>query len=220
MDLNAIGDAKPKTTHSSPASKQATIGGDFNTFLQMLTVQMQNQDPLNPMENSEFAVQLATFSSVEQQVRTNDFLAELVNARSDGASLYTDLIGKNVRAKGNFIHSGSPVSLVLPGNAMADSATVLIAKEDGTLVSTAILSPSDTRFEWSGLLSSGAHASDGAYSAAVRYSSDGDELETVDAEVTNRVVEARFDGQVVQLVLANGVAVSPDDITAISTSNQ
>ena len=44
-------------------------GGDFQTFLKMLTTQIKNQDPLNPMEGSDFAVQLATFSGVEQQVQ-------------------------------------------------------------------------------------------------------------------------------------------------------
>jgi len=43
----------------------------------MLTVQMQNQDPLNPVDSSDYAVQLATFSNVEQQVQTNDILREL-----------------------------------------------------------------------------------------------------------------------------------------------
>ena len=46
----------------------------------MLTTQIKNQDPLNPMEGTEFAVQLATFSGVEQQVQTNQLLARLLVA--------------------------------------------------------------------------------------------------------------------------------------------
>lgn len=49
----------------------AFASSDFETFLKMLTTQIKNQDPLNPMEGTEFAVQLATFSGVEQQVMTN-----------------------------------------------------------------------------------------------------------------------------------------------------
>ena len=50
------------------------ISSDFETFLKMLTVQMKNQDPLNPVESTDYATQLATFSGVEQAVLTNDLL--------------------------------------------------------------------------------------------------------------------------------------------------
>ena len=62
------------------------ISSDFNTFLKMLTTQLKNQDPLNPMDNSEYAVQLATFSGVEQQVKTNTLLESL------GAQLFDSKI--------------------------------------------------------------------------------------------------------------------------------
>ncbi len=51
--------ANPKNESSS------NISADFETFLKMLTVQMQNQDPLNPVDSSDYATQLATFSGVE-----------------------------------------------------------------------------------------------------------------------------------------------------------
>ena len=67
-----------QTASASAASQDRTmINSDFQTFLTMLTTQMQNQDPLNPMESTEFATQLATFSGVEQQVRTNELLGSL-----------------------------------------------------------------------------------------------------------------------------------------------
>ena len=47
------------------------LSSDFETFLKMLTVQLENQDPLNPVDSADYAVQLATFSGVEQQVQTN-----------------------------------------------------------------------------------------------------------------------------------------------------
>lgn len=220
MNLTAIGDVKPSSRQSVSASEQASIGGDFNTFLKMLTVQMQNQDPLNPMESSEFAVQLATFSSVEQQVRTNDFLAELVGSQNAGLGSYTDLIGTNVRAKGSIMHSGAPVSFVLPGNDAADSATVLVSNEDGTLAATAAVSPSDTSFEWSGALGNGTAAPTGLYTATVRYSANGEEIAIGAVEITDRVVEVRFDGTEVQLMLSNGATISPSDVTSVSALHE
>lgn len=74
--------AEPLTPARAQTQAQAgkgsfTAGADFNMFLRMLTTQMQNQNPLNPTEASDFAVQLATFSSVEQQIQTNQLLSRL-----------------------------------------------------------------------------------------------------------------------------------------------
>jgi len=63
-------DVTPSTTTSISAanatanSSAARITSDFDTFLRMLTVQMQNQDPLNPIDSADYAVQLATFSGI------------------------------------------------------------------------------------------------------------------------------------------------------------
>ena len=72
----AFSAASGATTTKTPNAK-AVLSSDFETFLKMLTVQMENQDPLNPVESTEFATQLATFSGVEQQVQTNDLLKSL-----------------------------------------------------------------------------------------------------------------------------------------------
>ena len=56
-------------TFSPSAKTQNAVTSDFQTFIQMLTTQAENQDPLNPMDSAEYASQLASFSSVEQQVK-------------------------------------------------------------------------------------------------------------------------------------------------------
>ena len=73
--IETIG-TRPPVQAAQPAPAPV-INSDFETFLKMLTTQLKNQDPLNPIESSDFAVQLATFSSVEQQVMTNDLLTGL-----------------------------------------------------------------------------------------------------------------------------------------------
>lgn len=62
----------------------AEYANQFEVFLKMLTTQIKNQDPLNPMENTEFAVQLATFTGVEQQVQTNLLLTQLLQVANGG----------------------------------------------------------------------------------------------------------------------------------------
>ena len=88
MTTSAITSSLSQT--STTASTRSQISSDFDTFLKMLTAQMQNQDPFNPIDSTDYATQLATFSGVEQQTRTNDLLTNLGSqiasllSRSDG----------------------------------------------------------------------------------------------------------------------------------------
>ncbi|MEM9127629.1 MAG: flagellar hook capping FlgD N-terminal domain-containing protein, partial [Pseudomonadota bacterium] len=70
------------TTQAQPTStpQANALTSDFETFLLMLTAQARNQDPLEPLDSSQYASQLAQFSMVEQQVQTNDLLSSLSNA--------------------------------------------------------------------------------------------------------------------------------------------
>ena len=83
--------ARPAPTQSSEKQPSVDLGAgtnissDFDTFLRMLTVQVQNQDPLNPVDATDYATQLATFSGVEQQVLTNDLLTGLQDLLGGGS---------------------------------------------------------------------------------------------------------------------------------------
>ena len=77
---------------SSPASsaESATPTVDYNQFLQLLVAELQNQDPTNPTDPTQYMSQLASFSTVEQQVQTNSTLDALLSAQA------SNIIGKNV----------------------------------------------------------------------------------------------------------------------------
>jgi flagellar basal-body rod modification protein FlgD len=66
------------TTNTSSSSGMATPTLDYNAFLQLLLAQMQNQDPLNPTDSTEYVSQLASFSNVEQGMKTNAKLDQLL----------------------------------------------------------------------------------------------------------------------------------------------
>jgi flagellar basal-body rod modification protein FlgD len=76
-----------KTTGSSAttstAASSAKLTQDYNSFLKLLTTQMQNQDPLSPMESTEFTNQLVQFSQVEQQISQNTKLDKLVSLQNN-----------------------------------------------------------------------------------------------------------------------------------------
>ena len=67
----------PLTIDSTDQAPQTHAESDFQTFLELLTAQMRHQDPLEPLDSTQFVAQLAAFSSVEQQIETNSKLDEL-----------------------------------------------------------------------------------------------------------------------------------------------
>ena len=66
-------------------TRRATLAGNFQTFLTLLTTQLQNQNPLDPLDTNQFTQQLVQFAGVEQQLKTNDQLTSLVIAAADRA---------------------------------------------------------------------------------------------------------------------------------------
>jgi flagellar basal-body rod modification protein FlgD len=82
-----------------------TLSNDFNDFLQLLTVQLQNQDPLNPMDTNEFTNQLVQFSQVEQQINTNQKLDSLVSLQlSSSISAALGYVGLNANYISNDLY--------------------------------------------------------------------------------------------------------------------
>src|SRR6201993_2681459 len=92
MTISAVSSTSVPTSSSSPvsASDQTNlnnqIAGNFTTFLTLLTTQLQNQNPLDPLDTNQFTSQLVQFASVEQQLRQNDQLATLVNLEKTAQS--------------------------------------------------------------------------------------------------------------------------------------
>jgi flagellar basal-body rod modification protein FlgD len=71
---------------NSSASSNTTIANNFQTFLTLLTTQLQNQNPLDPLDTNQFTAQLVQFAGVEQQLRQNDQLATLISLQKTAAS--------------------------------------------------------------------------------------------------------------------------------------
>ena len=67
-DIAPISNTFASNNLSVDGSLQADIGEEFNSFIQLLTAQVRNQDPLAPLDSTQFVEQLATFSTLEQQV--------------------------------------------------------------------------------------------------------------------------------------------------------
>ena len=97
MPIETSATSRPLASQRTP---ERGLTSDFETFLRMLTVQMQNQDPLNPVDSSDYATQLATFSGVEQQVLTNDLLKSIAGTFGQGGTAqYAQWVGKEVATR-------------------------------------------------------------------------------------------------------------------------
>lgn len=203
--------AEEKTTNAG-----SLVSSDFETFLKMLTVQMENQDPMNPMDSSDFAVQLATFSGVEQQVKTND----LLNAMSSqlGAMNMSDLagwVGMEARAVTSAYFSSSPVTLHPDPASGAERTYIVVRNAAGEMVDRIEVPVSDEPLQWAGVDARGDPLPAGLYTFNLQSFSQDKIIADEQVAVYSKVIEARMeDGQTV-LVLEGGGEVSASDIDAL-----
>ena len=208
---------------STTAEEEATtsaLSSDFETFLRMLTVQLQNQDPLNPVESTDFAVQLATFSGVEQQVRTNDLLETMAGQQSvSELSELANWVGMEARAPVAAEFTGDPVTYYVDPPLGADQATLVVRNSAGLEISRSAIGPSLDEGTWSGTTSDGARVPDGAYTLSVEYRAFGQDLGTVAAEVYGPIKEARVTDGGPTVVFASGDEISTDTVTAVRVPN-
>lgn len=127
---------------TSSFTNGAASSGDFQTFLTMLTTQMQNQNPLEPIEASDFAAQLATFSGVEQQVQTNQLLSQLTQRM--GLAELGSWVGRDVLSPAPILFDGSPITLVPPEVAGATDAELVVTDQNGAEVGRYPVDPQST----------------------------------------------------------------------------
>lgn len=197
-------------------SERSIVTSDFQTFLRMLTAQIQNQDPLNPTPSDEFAVQLATFSSVEQQVRTNELLTALgAQFGAMGMAQFASWVGMEARADAPVPFRGAPVTLSPNPAAVADRVELVIRDSFGREVERREIPVSTDPYVWDGVGPNGMPYLHGTYSFELVSFANGDPVGSTPVEAYLRIVEARGEGGGTVLVLDGGTTVPATEITAL-----
>jgi flagellar basal-body rod modification protein FlgD len=181
MEINGVAFKDPETGGGTSAASN-TLADTFDTFLMLLTTQLQNQDPLDPMESSEFTSQLVQFSGVEQAINTNKKLEQLVMLQtSNQLNSAVAFIGKTVEVISDLLllkDGEAKISYGLDRNA-ADTI-ISIVDQNGRVVRTVQGETAAGRheFEWDGRDANGIQKDDDVYSFSV-IATDGDS-ETID----------------------------------------
>jgi len=190
---NGTDDTTEKTTSSLEA---VSLGKD--DFLKLLIAELQNQDPLNPADNTEFVAQLAQFSSLEQLSTLNTNLEEsLTNsqtiAESINNSVIVNLIGKGVTAESNEFKMDGSNSVQLTFELDSDITTGSLTIHDSDDLPVQVLSLDSlsmglNSITWDGFTTLGVLAESGTYTYEVTaYDSVGSEVDVT--EVSAGIVE-------------------------------
>ena len=193
MDVTTI-------TGQASASQRsgASLAQDFDTFLTLLTTQLQNQDPLSPLDTNEFTAQLVQFSSVEQAIQTNQNLESLLamtQAASAGSAV--SYLGKQVTTLGNQTNLQNGVAewnykleaqSEQTGLVIEDSAGKIVYVTQGETFA------GDHTFTWNGNDNSGQPLPDGLYTLKVSAHNEANQPITVQTSVSGLVTGVDFKG--------------------------
>ena len=168
------------STNSTGSTIQATgsnamqsLAGNFDTFLQLLTTQLQNQDPLSPLDTNQFTQELVEFASVEQQIDMNTNMQTLISLQqTSSASSALQLVGSTVTISGTSATlsnaTGSPATWSLNASSPA-TANITISSSTGqtAYTGTITLNAGTQTYSWNGQGNNGVSWPDGTYTIAV-----------------------------------------------------
>ena len=219
MAVSGVGSS---ATSSATASARSGIADNFDTFLQLLTTQLKNQNPLDPLDTNQFTQQLVQFSSVEQQLKTNDYLSAMVTANANNSNTgVVSYIGKTVTAAG--------VKSELAGGQakwqfnMKDAAMVDVTIKDanGNVVyqEQGALQAGSGQFSWDGKNNDGVAQANGTYSIQMTGVNTEGKTVAISTETTGVVTGIDFTGT--EPVLLVGTArLNLSGVTSVRETTQ
>ncbi len=209
MEISSL--APAQSTKTSAALSQLT--GNLDAFLTLLTTQLKNQDPLNPLDTEKFTSQLVQFASVEQSIQTNKNLETLIGLQAaadrDGALA---MIGKTITIdndKAANLGAGAGWTYDLPAG--ASSVQLSILNDKSLLIAQAVGDPRTGAhvFKWDGKQPDGTAAPTGVYQLVVQAKTPGGTMAPFTVQAVTNVTGVTFDATGPQLETGIGpVALS------------
>ena len=198
------------------AGADASLSSDFEVFLQMLTAQMKYQDPLNPVDSTDYATQLATFSGVEQAVLTNDLLKSLTTQMTvGGLSDMASWVGREARTSAPTYFDGKPIELFPQAIGATDTKEIIVRDESGAEVQRIPYASGSESIQWAGVQANGTPMQAGLYSFQIVGKANGDVTGQAGVDVYSKVNEVRIEAEQTMLIMQGGAAVPSNQVTAL-----
>ena len=215
--LTTASSAGNAASSSKSATSSKKIADNFDQFLTLLTTQLKNQSPLDPLDTNQFTQQLVQFAGVEQQISTNKSLEALV-ASNKSATLTNALgfVGARVTADGTKTRLQSGKASWQITAPKSGSATINILDKTGATVYTAqrVVNSGDQTFAWDGRTSSGQLAPDGDYTIAISAKDAANQAMTVRTEMSGIVDTVDVSGDTPILKIGE-ISIAMGDVKSI-----
>ncbi len=221
MQVDALTTAS--TLASDGPNNQIGLVDDFDSFLKLLTTQLTNQDPLEPLDATKFTEQLVQFSGVEQAIKSNNTLEQLTALmRTDQLTRTIDYLGAEVEAEGKTISLGPDGAARLSYDLGESAAQVAISIWDelGRLVATrqGTANAGSHSLAWDGVGNSGERLPEGLYRVEVAAQDDAGEPIPVSTTISGVVDGVEIDGDRLLLSLG-GVLIPLEAVTVVRQSS-
>jgi flagellar basal-body rod modification protein FlgD len=213
--------AQIAAAQNNTATGGTSIANNFDQFLTLLTTQLRNQNPLDPLDTNQFTQQLVQFAGVEQQLKQNETLTALlgVSKATTGASAI-GFVGQTVTADGAATQLKDGKAEWKLNASKGGTGTVTIKDSSGKVVysGTKTLTAGDQTYSWDGKTSTGAAAPDGEYTITV----DGKDISgaaiTVKTEITGKVDGIDF-STTVPTLLIGAIKVPLDKVKSVKSAS-
>jgi flagellar basal-body rod modification protein FlgD len=208
------------TTTSTTADTKTTVASsklnaDFDMFLKLLTAQMQNQDPLDPMDTAQYTQQLVQYSQVEQSIEQTSTLKSMLAAfGTQNLMQASSLVGAQVETSSatSGLSAATPAQWTWSATRDVTSMTATIKDEKGKIIDTLPIDATGASgaFTWDGTTSAGKKVDPGLYTL---------ELAGVDASGTKVATTAHAFGKVSDVELENGTVKLTINGLTVATSD-
>lgn len=219
--MTTVSSLTGSSSSSTTATATSTAETSYNTFLTLLTTQLQHQDPLNPTATDTFTSQMIQLSTVEQQLKTNEMLESIMSDLSSiSAANGLGYVGKTVTAAGatTLLQDGSCTwRYALASDAYSTTLQVLDSSGNVVYEENGSLTTGTHDFKWDGTTSDGETAPEGNYTLqVVSYDASGNTITTGTQIVAKITGVDNTSGSTVLKV--GSLYISLDDVVNVSVS--